>query len=166
MADFLGDAGLDAVEHAGQHRTRGLPDDAEDGERDQQADNRIGKRVAQPDASGAENDGKAGKPIRPSMIAICDQGSALDLAADPDAEHGYRLVAEEANDPGERHPQQLPDRLRMEKAVDGLVAGNDGAEQDDEDDDDTGQVLGPAVAIGEGGRGLAAREHEGDPEGD
>src|SRR5215204_5137192 len=163
MADFLGNARLDAVEHAGQDSTRGLPDDAEDGERDQQANDRIGKRVAEPDAGGTEDDGKAGEPVRAGVIAVCDQGGTLDLATNPDTEHRHGLVAEETDDPGKRHPQELLDWLRMEETVDGLVAGDDGAEQDDEDDDDAGQVLRPAIAISEGGRGLAAGEHEGDP---
>jgi len=40
--------------------------------------------------------------------------------------------------------------LRMDQALDSLVPGDDGAEQNDQDDDDTGEVFDPTQSIGEG----------------
>ena len=102
------------------------------------------------------HDREAGQPVGAGVIAIRDQGRAVDLAADPDAEHGDRLVADKADDAGRRRPPKLADRLRVDQAVDRLVAGNDGAEQDDEDDQDAGQILDPPVAVGEARARLAA----------
>ena len=62
--------------------------------------------------------------------------------------------------------QSCVDRLRMDEAVDRLVAGDDRAEQDDQHDEDAGQVLDPAIAIGKAPRRLAPRQHERDPKRD
>src|SRR3954447_16614425 len=166
MTDFVHKRGVDAVQHSGQYRLRGLPDNPEDRNRNQKANDRVGKRVAKPDAGGSEDDGEAGQAVGAGVIAVRDQRGALDLAADADAKHRDRLVAEETDEPGDRHPEQLRDGLWMDEAVDRLVPGNQGAEQDDKDDDDASQVLDFTVAIGERRRRLSARQHEGDPERD
>ena len=52
--------------------------------------------------SGAEHDRKARQSVDPGVVAVGDQGRAVHLAPDPDAEHGDRLVADKADDAGER----------------------------------------------------------------
>ena len=79
--------------------------------------------------SAPSNDREAGQAVGAGVIAVGDQRGAVDLAADPDAEHRDRLVAEEADDAGRGHPAELRDGLRMEQPVDRLVAGDDGAER-------------------------------------
>ena len=82
------------------------------------------------------------------MVAVGDQRRALDFAADSDAEHGHGLVAEKADHPRRGDPAEKRDRPRVEQPIDRLPSGDDRAEQDDADDDDPGQVLDPAVAVG------------------
>ena len=53
----------------------------------------------------------------------------------------------------------------MQKAVNGLVARNQRAEEDDQDDEDAGEILGTSVAVGKSRTRLAARETKSDPEG-
>ena len=48
VVDVVEDTGLDAIEHPGQNRPRRLPDDAEDRNCDQQADDRVSERKAEP----------------------------------------------------------------------------------------------------------------------
>ena len=50
------------------------------------------------------------------MIAIGDQGRAVDLAADTDAQDGHRLVVAEADDTGHGELAQKLHRLRVEQA--------------------------------------------------
>ena len=68
------------------------------------------------------------------MIAVGNQGSAVDLAADLDAEDRDRLVADEADDAGGEDPIDMSDRLRIKQTFDRLPAGNDGAEKDKADE--------------------------------
>ena len=129
--DLVDNARLDAVEHAGENGPGRLPDDAEDGDGDKQPDDRVGKRKAQPHAERTGDDGEAGKAVGAGVIAVRDQRGAVDLAADADAKHRDRLVAEKADDAGGGEPAEMRRRLRMDQAVDRLVARDDRAEQDD-----------------------------------
>ena len=102
----------------------------------------------------AEHHGQAGQPVGAGVVAVRDQRRAVDLPADPDAEHGDRLVAEEADDAGGGDPAELRDRLRMDQPVDRLVAGDERAEQDDQHDQRRRRGPRPARAVGEGPVGL------------
>ena len=119
-----------------------------------------------PHADRADDDGEAGEAIGAGMIAVRDQGRAVDLAADADAKHRDCFVAEKADDAGGGEPAKMRHRLRMDQPVDRLVARHDRAEQDDENDNDAGEVFDPAEPIGECPGRLAPRQHEGDPERD
>lgn len=138
VADLVDDARLDPVEAAREYGPRRLPDDAEDRQRDQQADDRVGDWIAQPDADGAENHGQGGQAVRACVIAVGDQRGAVHLPADADAEHRHHLVAQEADEARRDEPAELRHRLRLDQAADRLVAGDDGAEQDDEHDQNAG----------------------------
>ena len=52
----------------------------------------------------------------------------------------------------------------MDKAVNRLIASDQRAYQDDDDNEDAREVFHAAVAVGEGPRRLPSREHESDPE--
>src|SRR4051794_38612290 len=159
-------ARLDTIDHAADNRYGGLPDDPEDRQGDQQSDDRFGQRQAEPHPDRAEHDGEAGQAVDAGMGPIGDQGRAVDPAAPPDAEYGHGLVADEADDAGRHDPSEQPYGLRMQELVDGLVAGEKRAREDDEDDDDASEILDLAVAVVEGRRRLAAHQAEGDPERD
>jgi hypothetical protein len=52
----------------------------------------------------------------------------------------------------------------IDEAVDRLVSRHQGAEQNDQDDGEAGEVLDPAVAVGEGRRRLLSGERKRDPQ--
>ena len=56
------------------------------------------ERKPKPHADRTEDDGEAGQAVGPGMIAVGNQGRAADFAADPDPEHGDRLVADESDE--------------------------------------------------------------------
>ena len=91
MSNLIDRARLYAVQHPGQHGARRLPNDAEDDDCNQQANDRIGKRIPDPYAKRADNHGEACQPVGASMIAIGDQRRAVDFAADTDSETPRRV---------------------------------------------------------------------------
>src|SRR5436190_6742686 len=78
VAHFFNRAGLDSIQHAGEHRARRLPDDNKYSNGDQQADNWISERVAKPDTGRPDDDGKAGQTVSACMIAIGNKSCAVD----------------------------------------------------------------------------------------
>ncbi len=164
MRDFSCNARLHAIEHTRQHRFRGLPDDAEDGYRDEQANDRVGEGEAGPHAYRPDDNGKARQPVGACMVAVGNQRCALDFAADADAKNRHHFVAEKTDDTSNAHPEQLRNRLRVNQAVDRLVASDDSTEQDDQHDQDARQILHAAVPVRKGLARLAARQDECDPE--
>ena len=113
---------------------------------------------------GAEDDGQGGEAVDPGVHAVGDQRRRADPSADPDAVDRHGLVAGEADQPGRDDPPQVVQRLRMEQPVDGLPGRDDGGEGDDRDDEQPGQVFGPAVAIGVAAVGGTAAQDECDPQ--
>ena len=73
------------------------------------------------------------------------------------------IVAEKADDACRRQPVEMAHRPRIDQAIDRLVAGHDGAEQDDQHDDDARKVLDAPETVGESLRRLASRQDERDP---
>ena len=112
---------VDSVEHPDHDGPSRLPDDHEDGRRDEQTYDRVGQRVAGPDSDGAEEDRQARPTIHARVVAVGDQGDAADLPTDPDPEDGDGFVADEADDGGEHHGPEKTDRLRVEKPLARLV---------------------------------------------
>ena len=98
------------------------------------------------------------------MIAVSNQGGAVNLAPDPDAQHRHHLVADKTRNPGKHHPAERYNRLRVEQTLDRLVSGEQGAEQDDRHDQHPGNILNPTIAIGEGRVRFAPRQNEGHPQ--
>ena len=101
------DLRLYTVQHAGQHRARRLPDDAKDRKRDEQADDRVGKRKTQPDAKCSEYHGKSGQAVGAGVVAVGNECCAVHFPADPDAKHRNRLIAEKADNAGRRKPAEM-----------------------------------------------------------
>lgn len=63
------------------------------------------------------------------MIPIRNQSRAIDVTTHPNAEHrDHFFIADEPDNARERHPPERRDRLRMDEPLDGLVAGEKGAE--------------------------------------
>jgi hypothetical protein len=98
------------------------------------------------------------------MVAIGDQRRAVDLPSDADAKHRHGLVAQKADHAGGGKPAELYDLAGVDDAVDGLIACHQRARQNDQHDDEAGEVLDPAVTVGEGFSRLPPSEREGDPE--
>src|SRR5438552_8269987 len=166
MKYFIDDAGLDTIEHAREYGFRRLPDDRKDRDCDQQPDDGIGKRKSKPYADGAHDHRQARETIGAGMIAIRDQRRAVDLASDTDTEYGNRLVSDEADDASRRDPAEKCDELRIDQPGDRLVACHDGAEKNDENDQDSGEIFNATQAIGECLAGFAAGQHERYPQWD
>src|SRR6266498_5492152 len=65
VSNLVHHRGINAVEHSRKNLPAGLHDDTEDGCRDREAHDRIGQRVAEPDAERTSEHGEA----RPSIDA-------------------------------------------------------------------------------------------------
>ena len=88
------------------------------------------------------------------MVAVRDECRAVDLSTNLDAEHSYRFVAKKSDQTGEGKPTQMQDDTGMEEPANSLVSRHQGAEQNDQDDGEAGEVLDPSMAIGNAQRGL------------
>src|SRR5215208_8238332 len=98
------------------------------------------------------------------MVAVRNQGRAVDLAPDADAEHGHGLVAKEADHARSSNPADQRDRLRVDQAVDRLIAGEKRAEEDDADDGNASQILDTPETVSESLARLAPGQDERDPQ--
>ncbi len=163
---LVDDARFHTVQHARQHGARRLPHDAENGEGDQDADDGIREGETEPNAESAGYYRQAREAVHPGVITVRDQSRAVDLASDPDAEHGDSFVPDEADQAGNGNPAKQRDGLGMKQAVDGLIACHQGAGENDQDDKDAGEVLDLAVTERECLGRSPPHQSEGDPERD
>src|SRR5215216_1267264 len=157
--------GLHSIQQAGKDGLARLPDDQQDRSRYQEPHDGVGEQVAQPHPYGTEQDGEARPTVRPRVVSVGHKSRATYLPTDPDAEHGHRLVAYEADHGSHSDCPQHPYGLRMDEPLHSLVSGNNSAEEDDEHDEYTSQVLHSAVAEGEAPADAQTGKGEGDPEG-
>src|SRR4051812_8831991 len=74
-----------------------LPGDAEDHERDGQADERVAEPEAGRDRPRAGDDGERDEPVGTGMVAVGDQRGAVEAAAAAEADLRRELVADEAD---------------------------------------------------------------------
>jgi hypothetical protein len=88
------------------------------------------------------------------VIAVGNEGGALEPTAGAKANVGGDLVAHETERSGASERPEMGERLRVDQADDALVQGNQCADQDREDDEESGKPLGSL-----------ASEYERDPEG-
>lgn len=102
------------------HSAPGVPGDPEDRRRDREADQRIGNREAKHDDDCGGDYGQADVGVGAGMIAIGDQGRAVEAVSSTGADARRDPVAGESDQPcggqGEAHrPHSLP------RAFDALV---------------------------------------------
>ena len=111
----------------------------------------IGSAIGQPSAAPPAPSSTASE-VKPSVRACSPSATSAAepiSPADPDPVAGHPLVAEEADHAGGGDPAERLHVLGVDQPLDRLVAGERGRGGDGQHDDDPGQVLGPAVAVGE-----------------
>src|SRR5918993_1180019 len=146
VAYLLYGLGLHSIQQAGKDCLARLPDDYQDGRRYEQTHERVGEGVAQPHPYGSGQDGEARPAVGSCVVPVRAQPCAPYLPADPDAEHGDRLVAQEAGHRSRGEGPKHPYRLRVDESLYGLVSGHHRAEENDQHDEHPGQVLYSPVA--------------------
>src|SRR5262249_11421687 len=115
-------------------------------ERDDQADERIGARQAETDEGGAGEDAKGDESVHAGMLAVGDEGGALQAVSGADADLGGDLVADEADDPGRSEQPQVRERARVAEALDRLKQRDHGADEDHEHDGESGETFAARAA--------------------
>src|SRR5215211_2750659 len=163
VADFIDHIWLNAIEHACEDGFDRLPNDLYDCNRDEQTDDRIGERIAEPDADCTEEHGQTCPAVDSGVITIDNKRSTLNFLANFDAENGHRFVADEADDRSSHDGPKIANRLRMHEPADGFITGDGGAERDGEHDGNAGQILHAAVSVSETLARFPARECERNP---
>ena len=106
------------------------------------------------------------KPVYEGVLAVGDHRVRADAAADADLHHRDELVADEADYSCQGDPLEVFQRQRIEQALDGLIKDIGGAEADGDDDEDAGDILKAAVAVGVALVGGAAGDIEGEEQRD
>jgi hypothetical protein len=123
VMDLLADMRIDAIQASRNDRLGRLPDDSKYRKRDEKTNNGVGKRKARPDTRRSEYDSQARESIRSGVIAVGDECCAVHGLADANTEHSDGFVADETDDTRNGDGSELRDRLRMDQAIDGLIAG-------------------------------------------
>jgi len=157
---------LGAVEHAEEDRLAALNDDPEDRGGDEQANDRIGERVAEPHADRTEQHRQARPAIDARMVPVRDQRRAVDLLTDANPEKCHRFIAYKADNGGGDHGAYVRYLLGMQQPLDALISRHDRARENREHDRDPGQVLDAAIAEREALARRFARKPERDRERD
>src|SRR5215217_7733406 len=157
--------GLHSIQQAGKDGLARLPDDQQDRSRYQEPHDGVGERVAQPHPYGTEQDGEARPTVRPRVVSVGHKSRTPYLPTDPNAEHGDRLVAYEAEHGSYGDGPQHSYRLWVDDPLYGLVSGHHRAKEDDQHDDHPCQVLYSAVAEREAPADAQTDKGEGDPKG-
>src|SRR5215213_4241917 len=137
---------VDPIEQAGEDRLSRLPHDHENRRCDQEANDRVSKRVAQPHPDCPKENGKARPAIRPGVVPISHKGSAPDFPANLDTKNGNSLIASKPDYGGCHNGPQISNWLRVEESVYGLVASDYCAKEDDEHHHHPCQVLKSPIA--------------------
>src|ERR1700761_1449762 len=145
---LVDEGGVDGIHEPAVDLAGGRSHHGQDGDRDEQADDGVGLPPAQGDAARAGQAGQGGEAVGAGVRPVGDEGARADLAAGADPVAGDPLVAEEPDQRGDGHGDQVSDLLGVDQPVDGGPGGGHGRGRDDQDDHDAGQVLGPAVAVG------------------
>lgn len=84
------------------------------------------------------------------MVAVGDQRRTGEPAARTKANLGGDLVPDEPNRAGGCKYPQMREVLGVQEALDGLIQGDTGGDEDHQDDCETGQLLAPETAKEEG----------------
>ena len=128
------------------HGSPGVPGDAQDDERDGEADQRIGGLKPESHDRCARDDGERDVGIRAGVVAVGDQRRAGESPAGAGADHRREPVPPESESAGDRERAEVFDVLRVDEAIDGLVAGHAGARKDGEHDGEAREPLGASTA--------------------
>ncbi len=84
-------------ESGGADRLPGLPGDAQDDEGDREADQGVAEVEAEADDDRAANDSERDEAVRTSVVAVGNEGGAIEALAGAEADQGGELVADEAD---------------------------------------------------------------------
>src|ERR671923_1926997 len=83
------------------------------------------------------------------MVTIGDESGAVNLSSHANAQNRYRFIPGETDERSDRDCPQMLDGFRMEQPFNRLIAGENRAEQNGENDDNSRQVFYPTVTVGE-----------------
>src|SRR5690606_18232350 len=123
-------------------------------------------RNARPRPDDTDDDGKGGQRVGPGVLPLGDQRRGADPPAGTDAVDSDDLVAGRAHEGGGEHPPQVGHVALGAEGTDRLPHDESRRQRDDEPDEESYEVLGPAEAVAVApGRGTPA-EPEGDDERD
>ena len=82
------------------------------------------------------------------MQPIGNEGGGADAASDPDAVHGDKFIADEADESGSRDPTDVVDRHRVDQAAYRFHAGDDRRQRDHCNHEEPRDVLGSTEPVG------------------
>ena len=158
------DVGVYGVHEAVEHVAADIEQDVEDGDGDEQA--AMGSATGTPRATRTRpSGGERGDAVGAGVLAVGDEGGAVEAAAHADLVLSENLVAGEADQRGDDAEADLGRLGARDEALIGGERGGGGANGDDEGDEGAGEVFGAVEAVGEAVGRRAAGEDEGDPEG-
>src|SRR5215217_8794309 len=92
-----------------------VPGDAQDDERDSEADQRVGDLEADGDGGGAGDDGEADVGVGAGVGAVGDQGGTVKAATSAGTNERGDPVAGEPDRSGQRKCTEVRDVLRMDE---------------------------------------------------
>ena len=102
-----------------------LPRDAQDDERDGQPDERVGDRDAEGDDRGGRDDAERHVGVRAGVVAVGDEGGAVQPASGSQADEGRDPIARVPDRAGEGQRPQMVGRVGMDQPCDRLVHPQD-----------------------------------------
>src|SRR6187401_947472 len=148
MPDFVNDVWLDAIKYPRKDLFATLNHNSKDRNCDDQSHNWIGKRVTKPNAEHSEKHCKTCPPVNSSMLAIGNQSRAANPAPDANTKNRYPFITEKTNNRSDRDRPKMRNILRMKKAIDALVTGDNRAEKNDEYNGRAREILDSTIAEG------------------
>ena len=101
------------------HRVPRLPGDPQDEDRDGEADDGVGARNADRHRAGGSNDAERDEAVDPRVVAVGDERRAVEASTGAEAHVRGRLVAEEADGPGDRECGEVFEWLRVDQTIAG-----------------------------------------------
>jgi hypothetical protein len=126
------------------------PGDLEDHKRDNEADDRIADRYAEGNDDRAGDDSEGDEAVRASVVAVGDQRRTGETTTCTKANLGGDLVPDEPNRAGGGERPEMSEVLGVEEALDRLVQGDAGGDEDRQHHRVTGQLLAPKATKEEG----------------
>ena len=122
------------------------------------------KRESERDTACGQQHRQRREAVGAGMQAVGNQCGRTDSAADPDPVQRHQLVADEADEACGGDPAHVLDLHRVDQPHHGLVSGDDGRKGDHRDDEEPGQILGAAEAVGVAPGCGARAQRERDPQ--